>query len=62
LIREFNGWGGLITGNLEEIKLPCDHDTMWKPPMLEVLAEKTTAYLQRRETPDGGLPGNQPSH
>jgi len=54
LIRELNGWGGLITGNLEEIELSCDHDTMWKPPMLEVLAEKTTAFLQRcaSRTPD----------
>jgi thioesterase domain-containing protein len=59
LIRESNGWGGLITGNLEQIELPCDHDTMWKPPMLEVLAEKTANCLQRRMTPNVGVPGKE---
>jgi amino acid adenylation domain-containing protein len=47
-IRELNGWGGLITGKLEDIEFPCDHDALWKSPMLEALAEKTVVFLQQK--------------
>jgi amino acid adenylation domain-containing protein len=59
-VRELNGWGGLITGHLEDVEFPCDHDTIWKSPMLEKLAERTAVYLQPRTTSGRRIPCDEP--
>lgn len=47
-IGHFNGWEGLILGNIEVNESPGDHTSMCEQPHVRVLARRLRSYLHRQ--------------